>query len=114
MSAPKLQTAVDVLIRLGRGYPPPGCALQKTALDEIGLVNVLYGPHLFGTGRGNGFDAHGSAAETADDVFQNLAVAVDPALMTALGVGDNLPSSKNTNAVILSFFFFIYFTIQTF
>ena len=42
----------QVMIALHCGHASFTCAFQKSLLDKIWLINVLYGPDVFGTGNG--------------------------------------------------------------
>ena len=63
-----------MLVGLGRSDAPARAALEETALDEVGLVDVLDGPHLFRAGDGQRLDAYRAAVIMMDDHFQQASV----------------------------------------
>ena len=65
---------MQMLVGLEGSQPSPRCTLQKSLLQEIGLVHIFNGALLFTNGRGYGLDTDRSTVKFLDNRSQNRQV----------------------------------------
>ncbi len=67
-------------MRRRRGHPPPGGALQKAALEQVGLVDVFDRVRLLADRHRKGGQTHGPPLELLSHRAQDVAVEAVEAL----------------------------------